>query len=157
MILLGTALFQGAGDLEHIGLVVTRLGAAVILGGLVGFERWEEGKSAGLRTHMLVSLGAALFVLVPYEARVAPEQITRVIQGLTTGIGFLGAGTILQLTAEHRVRGLTTAASIWATAAVGTAVGLGWIWPAAVTVILVLLILYFVGQLELRWEKRRRL
>jgi putative Mg2+ transporter-C (MgtC) family protein len=104
------------------------LGASVLLGGLVGLERELRGRWAGMRTHMMVSLGAALFVLGIAAAtrgnagRV--DAISRVIQGLVAGIGFLGAGTILKLTEKHEVKGLTTAGSIWLTAAVGVTCGL---------------------------------
>ncbi|MEQ1905144.1 MAG: MgtC/SapB family protein [Pirellulaceae bacterium] len=83
------------------------------------------GKSAGLRTHMLVSLGAALFVLIPQQAGMSDADISRVIQGIVAGIGFLGAGTILRGMNEGEVRGMTTAAGIWLTAAIGIAAGLG--------------------------------
>src|SRR6266851_1835629 len=94
---------------------------------------WED-VSAGLRTHMLVALGAALFTLIPQEAKMETADISRVIQGIAAGIGFLGAGTILKLGEEHRIQGLTSAASVWLTAAAGTAVGAGWLWPAVVGV-----------------------
>jgi putative Mg2+ transporter-C (MgtC) family protein len=119
----------------HAGRVLIRLTIAVLLGAVIGTERYREGKSAGLRTQMLVALGAALFTLVPQEAKVSPADISRVIQGVAAGIGFLGAGTILKLEGEHRIEGLTSAASIWVTAAVGMAVGVGWIWPAVVGVV----------------------
>jgi putative Mg2+ transporter-C (MgtC) family protein len=105
--------------------VLLRLLLAALLGGLLGIEREARGKAAGVRTHMLVSLGAALFVLVPEQAGVAPVDITRVIQGVVAGIGFLGAGSIIKNRDEENVSGLTTAAGIWLTAAVGVACGLG--------------------------------
>src|SRR5690348_3977294 len=114
---LNDQLFYGLGDASHVARVFARLVVAVVLGGLVGYEREWENKSAGLRTHMLVALGAALFILVPIEAGMKTDALARVVQGLTTGIGFLGAGTILQMPAQRRVKGLTTAASIWVTAA----------------------------------------
>jgi putative Mg2+ transporter-C (MgtC) family protein len=113
-----------------------RLVTAMLLGGLLGFEREKEGKAAGLRTHMLVSLGAALFILAPLEAGVSRDNLVRVIQGLTAGIGFLGAGAILKITEERKIKGLTTAATLWLTAATGMAVGLGWLWPAVLVVVL---------------------
>src|SRR5688572_12565623 len=108
--------------------VTVRLLFAVMLGGLIGFERQRERKAAGLRTHMLVCLGAALFTLAPLEAGMSIADLSRVYQGIATGIGFIGAGTILKLTKEHEIVGLTTAASIWLTAAVGMAVGSGRLW-----------------------------
>jgi putative Mg2+ transporter-C (MgtC) family protein len=119
----------------HAGRVLIRLTIATLLGAVVGTERYKEGKSAGLRTHMLVALGAALFTLIPQEAKMATADISRVIQGVAAGIGFLGAGTILKIEQQHRIEGLTSAASVWVTAAVGVSVGAGWIWPAVVSVI----------------------
>jgi putative Mg2+ transporter-C (MgtC) family protein len=113
---------------EAVNMVV-RLLLAAVFGGLIGAEREAVGKAAGLRTHMLVSLGAALFVLTLAQRDVAGD-ISRVIQGVAAGIGFIGAGTILKHQSEERVTGLTTAASIWLTAAVGVAAGIGSIWMA---------------------------
>jgi putative Mg2+ transporter-C (MgtC) family protein len=102
-----------------------RLVAAVVLGGIVGWERERMGKSAGLRTHMLVSLGTALFVIACTGSGMNSDGISRVVQGLTTGIGFIGGGAILKLESEREIHGLTTAAGIWMTAAIGVTVGLG--------------------------------
>jgi len=98
---------------------------AALLGGLLGYEREHAGKAAGVRTHMLVAMGAALLVLTAEQAGVQPADNSRVLQGIIAGIGFLGAGTILKGDAESQVRGLTTAAGIWLTAAIGVATGLG--------------------------------
>jgi putative Mg2+ transporter-C (MgtC) family protein len=148
-------LLCGLDDLPHLERTAVRLTLALVLGGLLGFEREKDGKFAGLRTHMLVALGAALFILIPLEAGVHLDQLARVVQGLTVGIGFLGGGVILKLTEERTIRGLTTAANLWVTAAVGMAVGLGWFWPAAITVVLAWLVLSFIGRLE-AWIERRR-
>ena len=83
---------------------------AALLGGLVGFQREQAGKAAGLRTHMLVALGAAFFVMIPYQAGMPLADLSRVLQGIITGVGFLGAGTILKRPAEEHIEGLTTAA-----------------------------------------------
>jgi putative Mg2+ transporter-C (MgtC) family protein len=146
--------FAGLDDTAHFVRVLVRLIVAVILGGLLGWERQHEGKAAGLRTHMLVALGAALFVLVPVEQHMATADVSRVIQGIAAGIGFLGAGCILKLSDMHRVQGLTTAANIWFTAAVGVACGLGWLWPAILSVALALIILVGVQQIEY-WLKEK--
>ncbi len=114
-----------------------RLIFAVIAGGLIGLEREVVHRPAGVRTHMLVCLGAALFVLVTLET--LPNETARIIAGIATGIGFLGAGTIFK--AENEVHGLTTAASIWAVAAVGIAVGLGYYLMMLIAVVLILIIL----------------
>jgi putative Mg2+ transporter-C (MgtC) family protein len=105
--------------------VVIRLLAALIVGGIIGYQRERAGKAAGLRTHILVAMGTALFVLACAGNGFQQDALSRVVQGLATGIGFLGAGAILKLEAEKRIRGLTTAAGIWITAALGVAIGLG--------------------------------
>jgi putative Mg2+ transporter-C (MgtC) family protein len=114
-------------DASQLTRISVRLLMAAILGGILGFEREQKGKAAGVRTHMLVSLGAALFVLVPQTAGADPAAISRVVQGIVAGIGFLGAGTILKGNKldTHQVKGLTTAAGLWMTAAIGVAAGMG--------------------------------
>jgi putative Mg2+ transporter-C (MgtC) family protein len=129
-----------------------RLFIAALIGGCLGIEREREGMAAGLRTHMLVALGAALFALAPLEAGMSIGDVSRVFQGVATGVGFLGAGTILKLTQEREIKGLTTAASIWLTAAAGLAVGAGKIWLPAVATLLAYLILSVVGYIERRWR-----
>jgi putative Mg2+ transporter-C (MgtC) family protein len=121
--------------------VVVRLLTAVMLGGLLGYEREARGASAGLRTHMLVSLGSALFVAVPQLAGATIEDMSRVIQGVVAGIGFLGAGAIIKMSDGRKIAGLTTAASIWLAAAIGAAAGMGRITTAIVSVMLALVIL----------------
>ena len=113
--------FSDLGNAEDITRIVVRLLVALLLGGLLGYERESVGASAGLRTHMLVSLGAALFVLIPLQAGMQIQDLSRVMQGVTAGIGFLGAGAILKQKEEHDIKGLTTAASVWLTAAIGIA------------------------------------
>src|SRR3989338_6951289 len=114
-----------------------RLVLAVIAGGLIGLEREIVHRPAGIRTHMLVCLGSALFVLVTIEA--LPHEAARIIAGIATGIGFLGAGTIFK--AKDEVHGLTTAASIWAVAGVGIAIGFGYYMITLLAVVLILIIL----------------
>ena len=118
--------------------IFLRLILAVVAGGLIGLEREVVHKPAGVRTHMLVSLGSALFVLVTLEA--IPEGIDKIIAGVATGIGFLGAGTIFKSKSE--VQGLTTAASVWTVAAVGLSVGLGYYLMTIISVVLVLIVLH---------------
>jgi len=117
--------FADVPDIKELTRILLRLTLAVLLGGLIGYEREVSGKPAGLRTHMLVAMGSALFVLVPLQAGVPLTDMSRVLQGLISGIGFLGAGAIIKLNSEEDVRGLTTAASIWTVAAIGVACGLG--------------------------------
>ncbi len=105
--------------------VLLRLLMAAILGGILGYERENRGKAAGLRTHMLVALGSALFVLVPQQAGATSADLSRVLQGLVAGVGFLGAGSIVKGTEERGVHGLTTAAGLWLTAAIGMSAGMG--------------------------------
>lgn len=121
--------------------ITLRLLLAAALGGVLGYEREQKGKAAGIRTHMLVALGAALYVLVPQQAGVSDADLTRVLQGLVTGIGFLGAGTIIKRESEHAVKGLTTAAGIWLTAAIGIAAGMGRESTAVLSTVLALVIL----------------
>lgn len=117
--------FSDVPDLAQATRIVVRLTLAAVLGGILGYEREQKGKEAGIRTHMLVALGAALFVLVPQQAGILPADMSRVIQGVVAGIGFLCAGTILKSRNERHVTGLTTSAGLWMTAAIGIAAGLG--------------------------------
>ena len=130
--------------------MTVRLLIAALLGAVLGYERQQCGKSAGLRTHMLVSLGAALFVVIPQQAGMNPEELSRVIQGLVTGIGFLGAGAIIKHAEQQEIQGLTTAAGLWLTAAVGIAAGLGSEASAILGTVLAFLILSAVGRVEHR-------
>ena len=147
-------------DIPTVGRAVSvtiHVVVAAVLGGLLGFEREKQGKPAGLRTHMLVALGAALFVIAPLESGASSADLTRVVQGIATGIGFVGAGTILKPDAqEEDVKGITTAAGIWLTAAVGVAVGMGRVWTAILGTALALAILSVVARLEVGVAKRRR-
>lgn len=126
--------------------VLARIVTAALLGGLLGMERERAGKAAGTRTHMLVALGAALFVMFPVEEGMAIGDISRVIQGVATGIGFIGAGTILKRQDADEIQGLTTAASIWLTAAIGLAVGAGHLWLPIVSTVSAWVILYILGR-----------
>src|SRR5688572_26162136 len=89
--------FSDLGDVDQLTRFVIRLVLAGLLGGLLGLQRERQGKDAGIRTHMLVAAGSALFILVPVQAGMGEEGISRVLQGLVAGIGFLCAGTILKL------------------------------------------------------------
>ena len=117
--------FSDLGDVAELTRVCVRLIVAVALGALLGYERESAGASAGLRTHMLVSLGSALFVLIPLQAGMPLADVSRVLQGVTAGVGFLGAGAILKLQNDNQITGLTTAAGVWLTAAIGVAAGMG--------------------------------
>ena len=128
---------HGSDQLAH---VVIRLVAATVLGGLVGIQRESTRKPAGLRTHVLVTLATAAFVTA-CAGSMSPDGLSRVIQGIVTGIGFIGAGSILKLGQEHEIKGLTTAASVWMTAAIGVTVGLGSLGIALMITVLALIIL----------------
>lgn len=150
-----TAELSDLNDVGQLTRVCLRLFFAALLGALIGYERELRDSAAGLRTHMLVALGCAVFVLVPQQAGVSPAELTRVVQGVAAGVGFLGAGAVLKSKDEGEIRGLTTAASIWATAAIGVTVGLG----HEATAILATLLVLFILAVLYRWEKwitRRR-
>ncbi|MGE5191814.1 MAG: MgtC/SapB family protein [Deltaproteobacteria bacterium] len=143
--------------------ILLRVLVAAILGGIVGFERTVTGKRAGLRTHMLVAIGAALYMsttdlAVDWARAATPRDVPSIlqvqvavlspVQAIATGIGFLGAGTIFLAGRQHRVHGLTTAASIWVIAAVGTAVGCDRYLLATGAALLTLVILHVLIKLE---------
>jgi putative Mg2+ transporter-C (MgtC) family protein len=141
-------LAAGFPEAEAMARITVRLIVAMIFGAVIGIQRERAGKPAGLRTHMLVALGAAVFVIASGEFGMNPDSISRVIQGLVTGIGFLGAGAILKLYERRAVEGLTTAAGIWMTAALGVAVGLGRFGLALVATLLAWMTLSLVRQME---------
>lgn len=138
----------GLPDARQFWRIFIRLMAAMIAGAVVGVQRERSGKPAGIRTHMLVALGAALFVIGPMEFGMVENDLSRVIQGLVTGIGFLGAGAILKLEDKREIEGLTTAAGIWMTAAIGLAAGLGRFGLALISVIFAWFVLAVVKKTE---------
>ena len=133
--------FSDASDAAQVTRIVVRLLLAAALGGALGYEREKSGHAAGLRTHMLVAMGAALFVLVPHQAGMTIDGLGRVVQGVVTGVGFLGAGAIIKHRSRETVHGLTTAAGVWMTAAIGVACGFGREMTAVVSTVLALLVL----------------
>lgn len=135
-------------DLRETIRIVIRLCAALMVGGIIGWQRERAGKAAGLRTHMLVAMGTTLFVIGSSEAGMQQDAMSRVIQGLATGIGFLGAGAILKLEQERVIKGLTTAAGIWMTAALGVTIGLGHLGTAAIAVFFTWLVLAALVHIE---------
>jgi putative Mg2+ transporter-C (MgtC) family protein len=134
--------FSDLPDVSEVTRLCLRLLIAMVLGGILGYERERSGASAGFRTHMLVALGSALFVLVPLQAGTDLSDMSRVLQGVIAGIGFLGAGAILKSSDDQQVRGLTTAASVWLTAAVGIAAGMGREATAVLSTLFALVILF---------------
>jgi putative Mg2+ transporter-C (MgtC) family protein len=141
-------LLSGLPDARRLTHVLIRLLAATVLGAVIGVQRERAGKPAGLRTHMLVTLGTAVFVLACSGVGMGPDALSRVIQGIVTGIGFIGAGSILKLDRERDIQGLTTAAGVWMTAAVGVAVGLGSLGVALLSTVFTLVILSFARRYE---------
>lgn len=124
-------------DFGQMAVISIRLAVAMILGGLLGYERERQSKAAGLRTYMLVAIGSALFTIVPFLVDPANSEMGQIVKGIAAGVGFLGAGAIMKR-GEKDVEGITTAAGIWMTAAAGLSVGAGHIWPAVIGVILAL-------------------
>lgn len=146
--------FSDLKDVTEITRMVTRLLIAALLGGILGLEREQRGKAAGVKTHMLVSIGAALFVLIPQQAGISDAELSRVMQGIIAGIGFLGAGAILKRDDEANPQGLTTAAGIWLTAAIGIAAGLGRESTAILCTLLALLVLIVVPRVVDRLDRK---
>jgi len=140
--------FSDLTDVHGATVVVLRLLVASVLGAAIGYERERRGKDAGLRTHILVSLGSAIFVLAAATSNMETADVSRVMQGVVAGIGFLGAGAILKQEQGQHVKGLTTAASIWVAAAVGMAAGYGREATAVASTIIALFVLAIVARLE---------
>ena len=137
-------------DLQQMLRVGSRLLAAMLAGAVIGLQREQARKPAGLRTHVLVAVGTSLYVIASVEYGMNDDALSRVIQGVVTGIGFLGAGTILKLRDEQEIRGLTTAASVWMTAALGIVIGLGQFALALLATLLAWIVLSTFA----RWEGR---
>lgn len=148
--------FSDIPDASQLTRITVRLLIAAVLGGVLGLERESQGKSAGVRTHMLVSMGAALFVLIPSLSGAQQDAISRVVQGVVAGIGFLGAGTILKNSDlnTHQVKGLTTAAGLWMTAAIGVAAGMGKEATALLSTLLALLVFSVMPWLVAPFERK---
>ena len=141
-------LSRSVGDLAELIRVALRLFAAMIAGAVIGYQRERSGKAAGLRTHMLVCMGTTLFVVAGMQIGMEQDALSRVIQGLATGIGFIGAGAILKMETTTRIHGLTTASGIWITAAIGVLVGLGRLGTAAMAVLLTWVVLALIVKVE---------
>lgn len=140
-------------ELKMVG-TLSRLGSAALFGAIIGGEREWHGMEAGLRTHMLVALGAALFTWIPLEAGGGAAEMASIVRGIASGIGFIGAGAILKLAAEREIKGLTTAGGIWLTAAVGYAAGAGYMWSGLVAVLISLFVLVVLGWCEKSFPRR---
>jgi len=149
-------LSAGLNNFGQIERVLLRVIAATLLGAVVGFERERAGKPAGFRTHILVSLGTAIVVLACAGSQMSMDGLSRVIQGIVTGIGFIGAGSILKLDQERHIQGLTTAAGLWMTAAIGVACGLGTIGLALIATVMTLIVLGVLRAIEQRAIDNKR-
>lgn len=140
----------GINDVPHLIQALVRLIAAAVLGAVIGYEREKAGKAAGLRTHILVSLGTCMFIVACSGYGMEKDALSRVIQGIVTGIGFLGAGTILKLNSERDIKGLTTAAGVWMTAAIGVAAGLGTLGIALIGTVIAVIVLAVIRRIEIK-------
>lgn len=129
--------------------IAVRLSLALLVGMILGLNRWLHHKSAGIRTHSLVAIGAATSVLLIGDfVKDDAQSVSRVIQGLITGLGFLGAGVIIRERSSQRIHGLTTAASLWACAILGAAFGAGQLVLGGMAVFAILFTLVIGGPLE---------
>jgi putative Mg2+ transporter-C (MgtC) family protein len=135
-------------DAHEAAQVTIRLLAALIAGTVVGLQREHSHAPAGLRTHMLVCMGVTLFVFVGGDVGMAHDAQSRIIQGVATGVGFLGAGAILKMKDSLEIHGLTTAAGVWMTAAIGVAIGFGRLGVAAIGVVFAWFVLAIVVKTE---------
>jgi putative Mg2+ transporter-C (MgtC) family protein len=149
-------LTNGFPDRERLIIVLLRVFAAVLFGAVVGIERERAGKPAGLRTHMIVSLGTAVVVIGCQDAGMSLDGLSRVIQGIVTGIGFIGAGTILKLNEQREIQGLTTAAGLWMTAAIGVAAGLGILGVALIGTLVTVLVLVLEHFIDSRRNTQKK-
>ena len=148
--------FADLGDGALFARYIFRLILAVLLGAAIGFERERHKRAAGLRTHMLIALGVALVVIAAEQSGATPSDLSRVLQGVLAGIGFLGAGSILKQDEAEHVKGLTTAASVWATAAISMAAGLGRASTAIVATIIALIVLALLVPFERKMRSKPR-
>jgi putative Mg2+ transporter-C (MgtC) family protein len=145
---LGNELALNLSGARELLRVSVRMLAALAVGALIGYQREQVGKAAGLRTHILVAMGTALFVVAGLEFGMGSDGVSRVIQGLATGIGFLGAGAIMKVTERQEIHGLTTAAGVWMTAAASVAIGLGHIGMGLIAGAITWLVLALFQKLE---------
>lgn len=147
------------GEFNYITVLI-RITLAALAGGIVGMERGLHGRAAGMRTHMMVCLGAALTTLLGvYNLEVLGidwADPLRVGAQVISGVGFLGAGTIMLKKGSSQIRGLTTAAGLWATAVIGLSIGVGFYFGALVTTIAVVFAFTMVAMLESRMSRKRQ-
>lgn len=132
--------------------IVIRLAVSIAIGGLIGLERELEHKPAGLRTIILVCLGSTIFMLIGLELGLVSSEMGRIVAGVVTGIGFLGAGAIIR--ARGEVYGLTTAATIWLSSGLGLAIGIGYYILAVIASVFILVVLRILGIVERALSKK---
>lgn len=143
--------YKGTGmtQWDLYGTIALRLGLALLVGAILGLNRWLHHKSAGIRTHSLVAIGSATAVLLISDfVKDDAQSVSRVLQGLITGLGFLGAGVIIREQRSQKIFGLTTAASIWSCALIGAAFGAGQFALGGLSLGAILLTLVIGGPLE---------
>jgi putative Mg2+ transporter-C (MgtC) family protein len=135
---------------RELYIIIERLGLATLAGSAIGLNRKLHGKPVGIRTHSLVALGSAMLVYVSYGAGLVDgPPVPQTVQGIVTGIGFVGAGVILHRSgSKNRITGLTTASALWFTAALGVACGAGLFVPAIVATVIALVVLIIGGPIE---------
>lgn len=138
----------GLVSIENVIRMTIRIVAAIGLGAALGIQRERAGKPAGVKTHTLATLGTTVFVLACTTSGMLPDAQSRVIQGIVTGIGFLGAGAILKQDDLAAVKGLTTAAMIWVSASVGVACGLGEVGLAIIVTVLAIIVVSAMSAIE---------
>jgi putative Mg2+ transporter-C (MgtC) family protein len=148
--------FSDLADVRDVTRLLVRVFLAVILAAIIGYEREARGSTAGLRTHIILALGVALLIVAAQQSGMASEDVSRVIQGVFAGIGFLGAGAIVKQSNSNQVRGLTTAASLWTTAGVATACGLGADSTAIVGTVIAVIVLSVLLRIERRSARMHR-
>ncbi len=141
----------------EILIITGKLALAIALGWVIGLERELSGKEAGTRTLALVTMGSTLFTVISLYGfgQYSNVDPSRIVGQILVGIGFIGAGLIIF--EKHRVEGLTTAAALWATAAVGVAVGIGWYLVAIISSILIFALLFIIGRMEYKYLKKKTL
>lgn len=140
----------------NVWTVIIRIVLATFMGGFIGIERFKQGRAAGMRTHILVALGAALASMIGlflYQEMGMSNDPTRIAAQVVSGIGFLGMGTIL-IKGRFQITGLTTAAGLWATAAIGLALGMGFYSGAIATFVCAVLTVTLMSKLEYHLTKR---
>ena len=144
-------------NITDILFILLKLVLAIILGGIIGIERETLGKPAGSRTYALIALAATLFTILSVQGFGSMPNVdpSRIAGQILVGLGFIGAGVIIFQ--KQQVEGLTTASALWATAAVGMAIGIGWYWVAVIASLLIFLLLFIVRKIEFSKNKKNTL